>query len=271
MLSTDAFQTITSVRGYSGGGVFLNDGVGHRLVLLDSSLHTRAVVLDSTAGTARSYGSHPGALFRFPGDSSLFLDPGALARLVIDPEGRVSRIQAVTTPAFVANFLDTSPRSFYDYPSVDDRGRVVFRHRNRTSMSASARQSGPDTSFVIRLDLIGRSLDTVGVLHVPRALTTVTGADGTRSMRSLLDPVPVTDRWAVLPDGAVALVRATDYRVDWVSPDGRHLSTGRMAFRWQRLDDTEKTRQTGLFSSPPLTGLAQIVGLAIGSPEFQRR
>jgi len=38
----------------------------------------------------------------------------------------------------------------------------------------------------------------------------------------------------------VALIRGKDYHVDWMSPDGTHRSSPKMAFDWKRLTDEQK-------------------------------
>ena len=59
-------------------------------------------------------------------------------------------------------------------------------------------------------------------------------------MTSEINPLPVVDEWAVLSDGAVALVRGRDYHIDWVNPDGSRTSSPKIPFEWQRLSDEDK-------------------------------
>jgi len=48
------------------------------------------------------------------------------------------------------------------------------------------------------------------------------------------------DEWVVLPDGTVAIVRAQDYHVDWLAPDGTKTSTPKMPFDWLALSPDVK-------------------------------
>lgn len=57
----------------------------------------------------------------------------------------------------------------------------------------------------------------------------------------MMHPMPVVDDWTLLPDGTLAVVRGSDYHVDWIAPDGARSSTPKTPFEWQRLSDEAKT------------------------------
>ena len=44
--------------------------------------------------TASAYGTRPGGLIAFRGDSTLFVDPASLSMLLIDPNGKISRVMS---------------------------------------------------------------------------------------------------------------------------------------------------------------------------------
>ena len=50
------------------------------------------------------------------------------------------------------------------------------------------------------------------------------------------------DSWAVLSDGTIAFVRAQDYHVDWILPDGTKSATTKLPFDWKRLTDDDKQK-----------------------------
>jgi hypothetical protein len=52
----------------------------------------------------------------------------------------------------------------------------------------------------------------------------------------------VTDDWAVLSDGSIALVRGSDYHIDWIRPGGARTSTPKMPFDWRRVTTEDKQR-----------------------------
>jgi hypothetical protein len=46
-----------------------------------------------------------------------------------------------------------------------------------------------------------------------------------RVNRRVIAVRPIHDAWAVLSDGSIAIVRSSDYHIDWVRPDGRRESS----------------------------------------------
>jgi hypothetical protein len=61
-------------------------------------------------------------------------------------------------------------------------------------------------------------------------------------MRRIVNPLPVTDQWALLSNGSIAIARAKDYHVDIVDPHGVATSGPRLPYEWMRLDDDGKSR-----------------------------
>jgi hypothetical protein len=94
LATSDAFPAISAVRVLSTGEVLVNDPARRQVVLLDTMLTVRRVVADSTPTTARAYGSRIGGLIGFRGDSTLFVDPGSAAMIVIDQNGQLTRVIA---------------------------------------------------------------------------------------------------------------------------------------------------------------------------------
>ena len=43
-----------------------------------------------------------------------------------------------------------------------------------------------------------------------------------------------------LPDGSVAILRGSDYNIEWINADGTRVSTPKMPFDWKRLSDDDK-------------------------------
>src|SRR5687768_9863753 len=68
-VSTEQLGSITSVRELPNGRLLLNDGSRRRLLLMDTTLKTIEVVLDSLAEVEHSYGTRPGTLIPYRGDS----------------------------------------------------------------------------------------------------------------------------------------------------------------------------------------------------------
>src|SRR5262245_59235648 len=68
-----------TVRSLPGGRVLVNDLVGRKVVMLDSSLTNATIVADTTAATANAFSGRIGGLIAYRGDSSLFVDPQAMS------------------------------------------------------------------------------------------------------------------------------------------------------------------------------------------------
>ena len=98
----------------------------------------------------------------------------------------------------------------------------------------------PDTEAIVRFDLATRKLDTAGFYKVLRPRMQVEHDSTGVRMTSYINPLPVVDEWAVMSDGAIAIVRGRDYRVDFISADGTRTKGEKVPYDWQRLTDEDK-------------------------------
>jgi hypothetical protein len=241
-----SWSNIAGVRALPGGRVLVNDIVGRKVVLLDSSLAQIAIVADTTPATATAYSGRLASLIAYRGDSTLFVDPQSISMTVIDPNGKLTRVMALprSEDAMMLGGAFGSP------PAFDGNGRLVYRSAFRFTRNASAHAMGnglppmpvmPESAAVVRVDLASRQVDTVGKLRIPKVNMQVSQDDkGNVRMVSEVNPLPVVDDYAVLPDGAIAFVRGQDYHVDFVNPDGSRTSAAKIPFDWQRLSDEDK-------------------------------
>src|SRR5262245_40388548 len=106
-VSTEQLGSITSVREMADGRVLLNDGTRRRLLLMDTTLRTVEVLLDSLSEIANTYGIRPGALLPYRGDSILFVDPASYAMVVLDPAGKIARVRSVWRVQDVTYFTNS--------------------------------------------------------------------------------------------------------------------------------------------------------------------
>jgi hypothetical protein len=246
-LSTEQIGSITSVRELPNGRLLLNDGARRRLVLMDTTLKTIEVVLDSLAEIENTYGTRPGALIGYRADSTLFIDPASFAMLVIDPAGKVARVRSVPRVEDAGRFSGSeAARSI----GTDGKGRVVYRIPARPGPPLVPPPKGvpyfppePDSAFIVAIDLDTRKIDTLGSIRTPKSASTVKRTpDGRFNFYEVINPLPSTDEWAVLSDGTVAFVRGVDYRIDYLQPDGTWRSSPKLPFDWQRVTDEDKQR-----------------------------
>jgi hypothetical protein len=214
--TTKSAETIGALMGLNevtGGGVLINDSRRRQVRLFDSTLATSVVTLDSVAASgAGSYGARWAPLMRFRGDSSLIVEMPARSLRILDGRGQVARTLA--PPSLPAHL---SARSY-----VDDRGRLLYTPFPGYGASA-------DSTPIIRLDLLTRSADTVARVRLGYGFAGRTGRDSGgansyalwigRGVRN-----STTDDWALLSNGAIAVLRGREYRIDLIRPDGTTLS-----------------------------------------------
>ena len=148
---------------------------------------------------------------------------------IIDPKGAIARVAAVPRSqdamAMGSNVLGA--------PTLDSKGRLVYRGGMGRMIMAPARRGGPgagpggmvmpdfpDSTAIVRVDLATRKVDTVAYFKIPKAKMNITQTDGRMSMTNEINPMPIVDDFAVVSDGSVAIVRGQDYHIDWVSPEG---------------------------------------------------
>ena len=93
--STTPWNTIIGMRALPGGRVLVNDIVGRKVLMLDSALAPIGAVADTTAATATAYSGRFASLIPFRGDSTLFVDPQSMSMMVIDPNGKITRVMSV--------------------------------------------------------------------------------------------------------------------------------------------------------------------------------
>jgi hypothetical protein len=147
-----------------------------------------------------------------------------------------------------ANFLIGGP---FGTPGFDAQGRLVYRGGGGIRMTSQQRPGAspgapmipemPDSAPILRVDLATRKLDTAAFFKIPKTNVSVNRDENGRfSISTIINPLPVTDDWALLADGSIAVIRGRDYHVDWVSPDGSVTSTPKIPFEWQRLSDEDK-------------------------------
>lgn len=234
-------SSASSARQYPDGRVMLVDLLKQRVVILDSTLKHVQVV-----GNPVGSGSSPSPLagnIPFLGDSALLVHLEALAFLVVDKNGRVGRTFAIPRPRDVAQLFGGP----YGTPGFDRQGRLIYRASAWLPLVPPATDGpsrGPsesDSAAIVRLDFKTRKLDTLALYRiVTHNVTQRRTSDGRFAISVESDPMPVSDEWAVLSDGTVAIIRGQDYHVDWIAPDGAKHSTPRLPYGWVRMDDVRK-------------------------------
>jgi hypothetical protein len=243
-VAKDPLGAVTTVRQLPDGRVLVNDIVGRRVVMFDSTLSSVTVIADTTSATASAYGTRPGGLISYHGDSTLFIDPASLSMLLIDPAGKIVRVMSAPRAEDVG-FLVGGP---FGNPGFDPQGRLIYRAPPRFVFNGPPPSRNgipqiptpPDSAAIVRFDLATRKLDTVTWFKTPKITLNVTRTpDGGIRVLPVVNPLPQADDWAILPNGTVAIVRGRDYHVDLVGPQGT-TPLPKIPFEWERLTDEGK-------------------------------
>jgi hypothetical protein len=239
--TANTLGAVLGVRQSAGGKVLVNDALRRQMLLFDTTLAKFTVVMDSLPGTSSSYGARPTALIPFRGDSSLFADWNSRTVIVLDGAGRTARTLALPRPQDMIA-LNGALSGF------DAKGRLVFQG-GRPAIPPS----GPglpsvamemvDSLPILRADLDARRVDTIARIARPvMKVTSQKASDGAITIVYALDPLQAEDDWAVLSNGAVALIRGHDYHVDWIDADGTMKSAAKIPIDWKRLTDDDKQK-----------------------------
>ncbi|MGI9043472.1 MAG: hypothetical protein ACR2GK_05020 [Gemmatimonadaceae bacterium] len=251
--SAETFTSVAGVRALSNGSVLVNDVAGRRVIQFDAALGSFKIVADSTSATANAYGGRTGSLLAYRGDSSIFVDPSSVSMLIVDPDGKVARVMAIPRAEDAGTIGSPMGNAAFD-----ESGRLIYRaspalhmgggaDRVRIQATPGVARTGPppmpdipDSAFIFSVDLATRKVDTVGYIRTPKVKLDMQQTENGFRMQSMLNPLPVVDDWAVLPDGSVAIVRGRDYHVDFIARDGSTTSGAKIPFDWQRLTDEDK-------------------------------
>lgn len=242
-VAKEPMGAVSAVRQLPDGRVLVNDIVGRRVVLFDSSLASFTLVADTTSATSNAYGARPGGLIAYRGDSTLFVDPASLSMLVLDANGKIARVMSVPRPND-AQFIIGGP---FGTPAFDAQGRLMYRAPPRIAFGGGAGfdltrpPAIPDSAAIIRVDPATRKVDTLAWFKTPKFVMNVTKTpDGGIRVLPVINPLPQTDDWAILPDGTVALVRGRDFHIDFVDANRAITSAPKIPYEWQRLSDEDK-------------------------------
>jgi hypothetical protein len=191
----------TQVRGFRelpDGRVLVSDRLDEKLLLADFTRGTTTPIGRTGAGPAEY--RLPGVIHSWPGDSSLVFDEGNARLFIVGPDFKIHR-------SFSARRAGTP---YTIYPRGTDRsGRIYFE----IPAWAAGRPGDPpaESVSVARLDVRGDRLETVA-----RVLGSKPLPPGPR-MRPSIPFVTFApqDVWQVSPEGALGIVRSSNYHLEW--------------------------------------------------------
>lgn len=244
----EPFTSVSSVRVLRDGRVLVADSREKVLQLVDVVAQT-AQPVGRVGGGPGEY-ALPSRLIALAGDTTLLADPVNLRYLAILPDGTPGQTIAFSE-------LGNLPRGS-GHKGADDRGRLYFE----SGRAEPGGLTSPTIADVIRMDLRTGQLDTLASLALPAGRVEGASMLPGGLLRVLNSkPFALEDVAAVAPDGRVAIVRAADYHVEWISPDGAHGSGPPVAYA--RIAVT-KDEQDAFLASQTRPGQIVITGPAGG-------
>lgn len=201
------FSSIRGLRELPDGRVIVADGIDEVVMIAD--LKTGKGDTLGRVGQGPGEYKSPDALYALPGGGTLLVDLGNGRLNYIGADGKYKE----SAPIAQGNM----PRLSIIIPrGVDGQGRLYFQ-------PAMGGPDGrvPDSASVVRWTRASSTFDTVGRVKLPEIKTTQSGDANNQRMSQRPRPFPVQDSWNVGPNGQVAIARGREYRLDWITADGR--------------------------------------------------
>ena len=229
----EPFTNIGSVRELSDGRLVVVDAGNQSVHVVD--FKTKSVEQIGGNGSGPGEYRSPVALLPSSGDTTLLADPGNARLLAIAPNAK--DVRAVTD---MWPFAGGRPGTRLAR-GADARGRGYFQGRATAMRPEASGSVATDSAALVRSARGSAGEDTLGYISLSPRKINMSSKDGKiQSVSILIPPFPSQDGWVVFPDGAVALVRANDYRVDWVLPDGKRVAGRPIPFTPVRVTEADK-------------------------------
>jgi hypothetical protein len=198
--SPEGFGFLGAIRPMSDGKILVADPLGDVLVLVDLDAE-RADTLGRVGGGPQEY-RQPDGVFPLPGDSTLIVDLGNGRLIVMAPDGTFTRTMPIAQQNASGHLTISIPRF------VDREGHLYLQPEDIAGGPL------PDSARIVRFDLATGQVDTVAMVGLAEP-----AQQSSRSRVTLgRAPLGPMDDWAVAADGAVAVVRADGYAVQWLRP-----------------------------------------------------
>ena len=242
----DPFTQIAGVRELKDGRVLVIDTRDKVVQLVD--LKTGSATKVGREGQGPGEYSLPMAVVALPGDTSAVYDPLNQRYLVIGPDGKPG------------NFFSARPDNDDDSRDAAARpgGGPLFRgfsmapprgtdYSGNIYVAGSPMKFGPDGPVPLdsapleRFDRMKKSFQTVGYIKLPKGNTQVSGRAGQLNVRmGGANPFAARDDWAVAADGRIAVIRADDYHIEWIAPNGQRTAGPATPYNKTKLTNAHK-------------------------------
>ena len=243
----EPFDLISGFRALPDGRVLVSDGIGEVVVAVDIA----AGVADTLGRKGKGPGEYtmPDRLFALPDGRTLLLDLGNGRMTTIEVDGSFGKSRSIAQDDG-AGFSIIMPRA------SDGAGNLYY-----LPMGGGPGGERPDSGAILRWSPDGESSDTVAKVKLQEVKISTSGGANNRSISMRLVPYSPQGAWAVAADGRIALARSgSEYRLDWMSPDGRLVRGTPVNYRPVKVGMAEKEE----FIESRSNGLGIMVGMDNG-------
>lgn len=226
----ETFDHVNGVAELRDGRVLVTDFQGPTLQLLDFG-RGQQTAIGRPGGGPNEY-RMPDRPLSIGGDTLLVPDLGQHRFLRVTGDGRLAGTMEFPAASGMSG----------QFHGADRRGRIYYvgsRYAGDGRHIGAAADSAP----LIRWDRATNRLDTLARLRMPPIAKPATGG-APKSQVIMMRPQPfgAEDDWAVTPDGRVAIIRAADYRVEWIGADGKRSVSAPNAYQRERVTRADKDR-----------------------------
>ena len=233
----EPFTSVSGLRELSDGRILVADRTEKHVSFLDFASGSMRQIGRVGAGPGE-YQS-PGGLVALPDDYTLLLD---MANLRLTRIARDGKLEMESWPMMNSNGLIRPS-------AADAQGRLFYSAAGGMRMvrGGGAASTPPDSLPIMRWDPATDVTDTVGMFYSPSPTSRGGGNVSFNSGRSgrislagfRQQPFSPKDAWGAVPDGGVAVARATTYRMDWYR---NGVSTAGPAIEYEpiRINQAEK-------------------------------
>ena len=243
------FSQIRGVRELRDGRVLVTDRIEERVVVADFKSGKQTAIGRTGTGPAEFH--LPTALSPMPGDSTLLVDEGNSRLAVISPALAITRSFTLRIPGIGftlgARAMDAQGRFYLQVP-----GWMIAAHERGDSVP------------LVRFDPRTQRVDTMALIKGATSLPPKVPKYGL----SFIAFSP-EDVWAVTMDGRVAVVRSSDYHVEWIGSDRRVQRGAPIPFQRQRVTAADRLAFSRSFlANSPVGGRGENGGLGLVPAEW---
>ena len=205
----EPFTQIASIRELRDGRVLVLDRRDRIVVIVDFRSGKSATV--GREGTGPGEYVQPGRLFQLGSDTTAIYDGPARRFVTVGPDGK-------TGDAFRFDLATGSGRQRGGIPKWSDAQGRIF---TEGSVYAVGELRAADSAAITRFARGAQKGDTLAYVYLDKETIQVRDLPGGgTSVSNGVKAFASRDDWVALADGGVAVVRVTNYHVDWYSPSG---------------------------------------------------